>query len=352
MDFISEIEIENMILLILPILAKIVFFGLLSWLAHRVLKKITARFEKRSDLLAKSLCALKTPTLIALNSILILTLFEIIVGDLEHYTPFSSAALLKVITLSSFSWYIYKFISCLEQHMIKKNEDQVDVTAVQTGTKVLRLIILLFVVLTIMPTLGFELTGVLTLGAASSLVLGLASKDLLANFFGGLMIYVDKPFGVGDWIKCPDKKIEGTVIDIGWRLTCIRTFERRPLFVPNSFFAQATVENPSRMTNRRIKHFLYLPYKNADIIPDLVQQIRTHIRSSEDIDDSLPCFVHITKLTAVACECMIYCFTYQKDWEKFLDIQQQVMLDIITILRKNKAALGFDESQVSIQHQS
>ena len=320
-------------------------------MAHYVLKRISSKFEGREDLLAQSILLVRIPSLIVVDSILAVTLFKIFVGDLQLIIPFSSRSVLKVIALLAMSWYLYNFISLFEQDLLKKNKEKLDITAVQTSTKILRLGVLTLLALTIMPALGFELTGVLTLGAASSLVLGLASKDLLANFFGGLMIYIDKPFGIGDWIKCPEKNIEGTVTAIGWRLTCIRTFERRPLFVPNSFFTQATVENPSRMTNRRIKHFLYLPYKNADIIPDLVQQIRQHIRQSEHIDDKLPCFVHITKLTAAACECMIYCFTYQKDWEKFLDIQQQVMLDIISILKKNKAAIGFDESQVTIQYE-
>lgn len=334
-----------------PAVFKILLFIGLSFIAHRVVKKISSKFEGRDDLLAQSIQLVKLPSLVVIDSILFITLIKITLGDLQLFIPFSSRSVLKIVTLFSIAWYLYHFISIFEKDLLRSKKEKVDVTAVQTMTKILRLCVLAVLTLTILPAFGFELTGVLTLGAASSLVLGLASKDLLANFFGGLMIYIDKPFGIGDWIKCPEKNIEGTVIDIGWRLTCIRTFERRPLFVPNSFFTQATVENPSRMTNRRIKHFLYLPYKNADIIPDLVEQIRSHIRGSEHIDDKLPCFVHITKLTAVACECMIYCFTYQKDWEKFLDIQQQVMLDIVTILKKNKAAIGFEESQICIQYE-
>ena len=82
--------------------------------------------------------------------------------------------------------------------------------------------------------------------------MGFAAKDVLANFFGTLMLLVDKPFVVGDWIRSPDREIEGTVEDVGWRTTRIRTFDRRPLYVPNANFASLTVENPQRMENRRI----------------------------------------------------------------------------------------------------
>ena len=66
------------------------------------------------------------------------------------------------------------------------------------------------------------------------------------------MVYLDRPFKVGDWIRSPDKDIEGTVEKIGWRLTTIRTFDKRPLYVPNQVFTNVSVQNPSRMSHRRI----------------------------------------------------------------------------------------------------
>ena len=90
-----------------------------------------------------------------------------------------------------------------------------------------------------------------------------AAKDLLANFFGGLTIYLDRPFAVGDWIRSPDREIEGTVERIGWRLTLIRTFDKRPLYIPNAVFTTIAVENPSRMHNRRIYETIGIRYDDA-----------------------------------------------------------------------------------------
>ena len=104
----------------------------------------------------------------------------------------------------------------------------------------------------------------LTFGGVGGLIVGLAAKDLLSNFFGGMMIYFDRPFKVGDWIRSPDRQIEGTVERIGWRMTIIRTFDKRPLYVPNSVFSSIVVENPSRMLNRRINETFGLRYQDAD----------------------------------------------------------------------------------------
>ena len=164
------------------------------------------------------------------------------------------------------------------------------------------------------------------------------------------MIFIDKPFGVGDWIKCSEKGIEGFVVSIGWRLTCIRTFERRPLYVPNSFFAQSPIENPSRMENRRIKHSIHLPYRDAEKIPVILDNIRHMLKKSADVDQSKPIFVHVTQLESSAVECMVYCFTTYTDWERFLQTQQNVMLGILKIIHDNESSYGIPVSQVVIEH--
>ena len=95
-----------------------------------------------------------------------------------------------------------------------------------------------------MQLLGFSIAGILTFGGVGGIAVGFAAQDLLSNFFGWLGIYLDRPFAVGDWIRSPDREIEGTVEEIGWRVTRIRTFDNRPLYVPNSAFTNIS---PSRI---------------------------------------------------------------------------------------------------------
>ncbi len=92
------------------------------------------------------------------------------------------------------------------------------------------------------------------------------------------MIYFDRPFKVGDWIRSPDRQIEGTVERIGWRMTSIRTFDKRPLYVPNSVFSNIVVENPSRMLNRRIFETIGLRYDDADKVPVIIDEVREMLK--------------------------------------------------------------------------
>jgi len=149
------------------------------------------------------------------------------------------------------SWFAADFISYLQQKLIKQqldkrdgDESRIDRVTIEALCKLLRLAILITAGIVVLETLGFSISGILAFGGIGGIAVGFAAKDLLSNFFGGLMIYLDRPFSVGDWVRSNDRNIEGTVEYIGWRQTRIRTFAKRPIYVPNSVFSSIVVENP------------------------------------------------------------------------------------------------------------
>ena len=174
----------------------------------------------------------------------------------------TSAAILAFVypvrtvgVIACLGWFMVRFIGNAKEALIVRrvtHGQKVDRTTVDAVAQLLRIAALVTSFLVALQSLGFSVEGVLAFGGIGGIAIGFAAKDLLANFFGSLIIYFDRPFAVGDWIRSPDKEIEGTVEDIGWRLTRIRTFDKRPLYVPNSVFTTITVENPSRMSHRRI----------------------------------------------------------------------------------------------------
>ncbi|MBO0200707.1 mechanosensitive ion channel domain-containing protein, partial [Vibrio alginolyticus] len=106
-----------------------------------------------------------------------------------------------ILIISVFVWTVMRLITNIEDFVLEqKNPDE---TTVQAIAKVGRLFIITIGVLTIMQAFGLSLSGLLSFGGVGGLIVGLAAKDLLSNFFGGLMIYFDRPFKVGDWIRSP-----------------------------------------------------------------------------------------------------------------------------------------------------
>ncbi len=243
------------------------------------------------------------------------------------------------------AWGVWRLISGIEIKQLDKGNDP---TTVQLVGKVTKLTLTILIVLPIFQILGISISGMLAFGGMGGLIVGMAAKDLLANFFGSIMIYLDRPFKVGDWIRSPDRNIEGTVEKIGFRLTVIRTFDKRPLYVPNSVFTNISVENPSRMKNRRIKETIGVRYDDAKKLPIILDEVRTMLKEHDDIDDSQTLIVNFNSFAASSLDFFIYTFTKTTDWVQYHHIKQDVMLQVLDIIHKHEADCAFPTQTLHI----
>ena len=181
----------------------------------------------------------------------------------------------------------------------------------------------------------------MTFGGIGGLAVGMAGKDILSNFFSGIMLYFDRPFSIGDWIRSPDRNIEGTVAEIGWRITKITTFDNRPLYVPNSLFSSISVENPGRMTNRRITTTIGLRYEDAAKVGVIVEAVREMLKNHPAIDQRQTLLVYFNQFADSSLNIMVYCFTKTTVWAEWLAAQQDVYLKIIDIVQSHGADFAF-----------
>ncbi len=244
-----------------------------------------------------------------------------------------------ILTISVLIWTLMRLISNVEDYVLAKNNR--DETTVQAIAKIARLFFITLGILTIMQAFGLSLSGLLTFGGVGGLIVGLAAKDLLSNFFGGLMIYFDRPFKVGDWVRSPDREIEGTVERIGWRMTIIRTFDKRPLYVPNSVFSNIVVENPSRMLNRRIYEQIGLRYDDAEKVPEIILAIKEMLKAHKDIDARQTLIVNFDSFGASSLNFFIYTFTKTVNWVRYHEVKQDVLLQVVNIIKEHDADIAF-----------
>ena len=156
-----------------------------------------------------------------------------------------------------------------------------------------------------------------------------------------MIVHLDRPFRVGDWIRSPDRQIEGTVEEIGWRMTTIRTFDKRPLYVPNSVFTTVAVENPSRMFNRRIYETIGVRYADVDAMTRIVEDIRSMLESHSEIDQNQTLIVNFVSFSESSLDIMVYTFTKTTDWVDFHGIKQNVLLEIGRIIESHGASIAF-----------
>ncbi len=258
------------------------------------------------------------------------------------------ATVRSLIIVLSFGWFLLRLCSGVENRVLeqlKAEPDQVqtrmDPTTLHALVRLLRLAIFVAAVLIALPTLGVEVTAVLAFGGIGGIAMGFAAQDLLANFFGGLMIYLDKPFAIGDWIRSPDREIEGTVEKIGWRLTVVRTFDKRPLYVPNSVFNKLSLENPSRMSHRRIHETIGLRYQDAARMDAIISDVKAMLRAHEEIDSSQTMIVNFNYFAPSSLDFFVYTFTKTTNWVRFHEIKQDVLLRIVGVIHSHGADIAF-----------
>ncbi len=262
-------------------------------------------------------------------------------------------AVRQIVVIASLAWFLLRFASAAELGLLeqaKTKPEQVltrmDPTTLHAMVRLLRLVILVAAVLVALPTLGVEIGAVLAFGGIGGIAVGFAAQDLLANFFGGLLIYLDRPFSIGDWIRSPDREIEGTVEKIGWRLTIVRTFDKRPLYVPNSVFNKLALENPSRMTRRRIYETIGIRYQDADKMERIVTDVKTMLRAHGEIDATQTMIVNFNRFAPSSLDFFVYTFTKTTDWIRFHEIKQDVLLRIVAIIHSHGADIAFPTTTI------
>ena len=247
--------------------------------------------------------------------------------------------------------FLLNLIKRAERNLIHPDymAEPMDETTVRAIGKLLRASVIITAILIAMQVFGYSISGLLAFGGIGGLAVGFAAKDLLANFFGGLMLYLDQPFKVGDWVRSPDQEIEGTVEDVGWRLTRIRTFDKRPLYIPNAIFNSISVENPSRMSNRRIYETIGLRYDDAEKMARIVDEVRAMLEQHEAIDLNRTLIVNFVSFGASSLDFFVYTFTRTTAWVEFHAIKQDVLLKILEIIHANGADVAFPTRTLHVE---
>jgi MscS family membrane protein len=285
-----------------------------------------------------------TGTILALTT-LILHL-AIYVEVVDYINAFKNT----ILTLSV-GWFVIRLVQRLETHLkaFASGDNRLDEVTVEALAKIIKLFAFILTGLFFLNAFGVSLTGLLAFGGVGGIAIGFAAKDLLGNVFGGLMLYLDKPFKVGEWIRSPDRQIEGTVEHIGWRMTTVRKFDKRPLYIPNGIFANIAIENPSRMTNRRIKETMGIRYADVHKMRDIIKAVKAMLKNHPEIDTRQTLIVNFNQFNASSLDFFIYTFTKTTNWIRFHEIKEDVLLTISDIVEAHGAEMAFPTRTLHIE---
>jgi len=237
--------------------------------------------------------------------------------------------------------------------------------------QVIKIIIIMISFLLILREMGVDITGFLASLGLGGLVIAMASKDTISNFFGSLKIIFDESFSQGDWIKVAG--VEGTVVELGFISTKIRTFDNALISVPNAKLANESVKNWNRRkVGRRIKMYIGISYdaKRENLLkavneiremliehPDIATEDKVGvvgrrtslIKGSDLMGVKSTLLVHVDSFEESAINILIYAFSKTTNWATWLEVKEDVMMEIWKILEKNDLEMAFPTQTIHIE---
>ena len=279
---------------------------------------------------------------------------ELVVGLLDRIQPawvVQFRSIQSMIILLLVFVVLYRLISVVEHRFLdraermqkeKKDADLIlDPGAIRAFGRVMKGVILVIAGLSLMSNLGIRIEGLLAFGGIGTIMIGILARETLANHFSGLVIFMDRPFDVGDWVRIQALGVEGMVETIGWRITCVRSFDQRPLYVPNSLISANVIENPQRMLNRRIYEYIGLRYDDIGVLKAVVDEVRNMLRNHPEIDHEQMLMVNFDRYGDFSIDFFIYAMTVTKEWTEYHEVKEDVLFRIAKIVEKHGAEFAF-----------
>lgn len=225
--------------------------------------------------------------------------------------------------------------------------DKVSIHVANFVIKSIRLFIIILGAIAVLQEWGYNVSGFLASMGLVGMALALAAKDTAANLFGSLVIFIDKPFKVGDWIKTP--QVEGFIEAIGVRSTKVRTFAQALVTVPNATLANSAILNWSAMGKRRVKMDIGLTYDTpGEVVENIISDIKGMLKNHPEIhQDTI--HIYFSEFAASSLNIFCYYFTKSTNWGEFMRVREDTYLKIMKIVEKHGASFAFPTQTLHIE---
>ncbi len=329
---------------------------LISFLIHKFLTYLFSRLLYKGAshmgydrLVRPYLLPVAKPLSLFVVFIVVMVVFPVLQLPVEvaRYFTFLFRAVLPLFATLVF----YKLVDVFSLYLEKlagKSESSLDNNVIPLIRKVLRVFVVIIGGLFILQNLDINITALLAGLSIGGLALALAAQDTLKNFFGSLMIFIDRPFSVGHWITSGD--LDGTVEEVGFRSTRIRTFRNSLTYVPNGKLADSTIDNHGLRQYRRFFMHISITY---DTPPDLIEVFVEGLRKIVDKHpDTRKDFyiVEFNEMGDFSLKIIFYIFFAVPTWPEELRARHEVLIEIVRLAEKLGVRFAFPTSTLHMEN--
>lgn len=332
--------------LFLWILGSFVLMKIFQYILENYVKRLTVKTKTEWD--DNLLHEVETPLgYLFLALFLRLTYSQLLLPVKVNAWMASSLSVLRDIIIF---WLIYKLVNVFCDYLTQltaKTKNTFDDQLVPLVRKSLKVFTFIIGLIFILQNNGVNVTAFITGLGIGGLAFALAAKDTLANLFGSVTIFLDRPFGIGDWIKAGDA--EGIVEEVGFRSTRIRTFYNSQVSIPNSVMANADIDNLGRRQYRRIYTMLNVTYSTpTEKIQAFVDGIRALIKANPKMRQDYY-EVHFNNFGPHSLDIMVYAFFQVPSWSEELSQKHQFFMDIVKLAEKLEVDFAFPTQTIHLE---
>ncbi|SET02058.1 MscS family membrane protein [Oceanobacillus limi] len=261
--------------------------------------------------------------------------------------------IIHVLAVVLVTWGLFQLASTsshIFRQINEKTDIHIDEILIPLLSRALQVIIIAISFTVIIQEFGYNIDGLIAGMGLGGLAVSLAAKDALSNMFGGIVIITEKPFTIGDWIMTPS--VEGTVEDITFRSTRIRTFADALVTVPNARLADESITNWSQMGKRQISFNITLTYDTpTSKIERVVQQINDLLHQHEGVHPET-IFVNFNQYKENGVEIFLYFFTSTIVWGEYLKVREEINMKILDILEQESVQIAVPSRRLYVDSDS
>ncbi|MCD6287981.1 MAG: mechanosensitive ion channel family protein [Candidatus Hydrogenedentes bacterium] len=258
---------------------------------------------------------------------------------------------LKICVIADAVWFLFRLVDVASEYLMRitvHTESTLDDQLVPLLRKALKVTVALIGAVTAMTILGINVAGVVAGLGIGGLAVALGLQDTLANFFGSVFIFLDRPFGIGDQIVIGD--VEGIVTEVGFRSTRIQTFPKTLVTIPNKTVANATINNISHRPKRRVVQTIGLTYDTtAEQMARAVETIRNVVSNTPGVDKEF-IVVHFDEFADSSLNVIVYYFTENTGFEEHKATKERVNLAIMNAIEQMGLSIAFPTRTIYIEN--
>lgn len=269
--------------------------------------------------------------------------------DLSLYVfLFRTFYILVALTSVWSSLKIVDFVTMHFEKLAKDTQNKFDDVLVPMLSKSSKVLVVAFGAILVAHSLTFDIGNILAGLGIGGVAIALAAKDTISNLFGSVTVIIDRPFLIGDFVTL-DKGLEGTVEEVGFRSTRIRTPYQSLVSLPNNVLANMAIDNYGMRPTRRFKTFLQLDYSNPLLkIEEFCERLR-YLCQIHPLIDAKNSQVFVYDMSESSISVLFNIFFVTTDGMVELEERHRVILEILKIAEEIGVSFAFPTRKVFME---